>query len=237
MSEEVARIRYDDIFTTDSSDYHILEHAACSIKDVPGGIVEIGTRTGGSARKIIDRLVEMDDAKDRYMFCIDPYGNVELPVTNANLTLHYPDQKFDVMKGDPLSYEHSLNARFDYTNDMRNLVVPALYAYAYAHNINFQFFIMEDSEFFEKFKYGVPVYNQFKGFINKYALVFFDGPHTTEIVNTETNFFLNRCDVNSVFVYDDVWMYDHNLIEEKLFRNGFFCLQKSIYKASYIKKT
>lgn len=231
---EIIRINPDEIFNTDSRDYHILEHAAKCIKNTEGAVVEIGTRQGGSARIIIDALKENEDT-DRSMFCIDPYGNIELAVTNINLSLHYPDQNFGI-EGDPLSLTEGKHVRFDYTNDMRNQTVPALYAYAFSKGINFQFFFLEDTEFFKLYKKGVPVYNEYKSIVNKYAFVFFDGPHTNEAVQTELDFFLPRCGEGAVFVFDDIWMYDHNKFETLLFENGFLSLQKSLIKASYIKK-
>jgi hypothetical protein len=81
----------------------------------------------------------------------------------------------------------------------------------------------------------VPVYNDFKKIEDKYAMVFFDGPHTNEIVKHETEFFITRTNSGSVFVYDDIWMYDHDAIEQYLLSNGFMILNKGMIKASYKK--
>jgi len=228
----VIRFNDDEVFGTDSQEYEILYNAAKKIKGVDGAVVEIGTRRGGSAKLIIDALVEQNDT-NRSMFCIDPYGNIEVEITNINASIHYPG-KFQV-NGDPMSKEESFVTNFDYTNDMRNRIIPSLYYYAYQRGLNFTFFCLEDHEFFKRYADGVPVYNEVKKLENKYAFVFFDGPHTNEAVEEEINFFLDRSDVGSVFVFDDIWMYDHDKFEKILFDNGFEILEKKNIKASYHK--
>lgn len=227
----VIRFNTDEVFGVDSQEYEILYNAAKSIKGTEGAIVEIGTRRGGSAKLIIDALVENNDNK-RSMFCIDPYGNIEIECTNLNMSIHYPGTK---VSGDPSSKEITAPYRFDYTNDMRNRTIPSLYYYAYQAGLNFTFFCLEDTEFITRYSDGVPVYEQFKKIENKYALVFFDGPHDNPSVELETKFFTERSNVGSVFVYDDIWMYDHDAIEKHLFENGFEILEKKNIKASYQK--
>jgi len=223
----------DDIFTVDSQEYEILHNAALKVKGVEGAIVEIGTRRGGSAKIIIDALVINED-NDRSMFCIDPYGNIDYVQTNKSLSVHNPEV---ALEGDPTSTEITQAIKLDYTNDMRNQIVPSLYFYAYKAGLNFTFFCLEDSEFFDRYADGVPVYDQNKKIEDKYAFVFFDGPHNTEVMVEEVNFFITRCNIGSVFVFDDIWMYDHDVsIESILLDNGFEILEKKNVKASYIKK-
>ena len=223
----------DDIFTTDSSEYEILHNAVLKIKGVDGAIAEIGTRMGGSAKIIIDTLVANDDT-DRSMFCIDPFGNIDLEITNINASIHYPG-KYQI-EGDPMSKDNSFKTKFDYTNGMRNYIIPALTYYAYARISNFNFFCLEDYEFFKRYDDGVPVYNEVKSIINKYAFVFFDGPHTNEAVKEELEFFEKRSVIGSVFCFDDVWMMDHDrIVEEYLFERGWEVLEKGKIKASYKK--
>jgi len=227
----IVRFNLNDVFSTDSSEYEILHNAVLNCKDVPGAIVEIGTRRGGSAKIIIDALESNSDT-DRSMFCIDPYGNIEIECTNLNLTNHYPHVE---KEGDPLSTELTKPLRFDYTNTMRNRVIPSLYYYAYSKGINFTFFCMEDTEFFKRFSDGVPVYNDYKNIENTYAFVFFDGPHHNEAVDAETKFFIERSSVGTIFVADDIWMYDHDRFERMIYNNGFALLEKGNIKASYRK--
>jgi hypothetical protein len=228
----IIRFSDEEVFATDSSEYEILINGALGIKDVKGAVVEIGTRRGGSAKMIIDALVQNNDTR-RNMFCIDPYGNIEIECTNLNMTVHNPDRKIE---GDPNSKEITSPQRFDYSNDMRNRIIPSLYYYGYSKGINFQFFCLEDTEFFKRYHDGVPTYNDTKVIENKYAFVFFDGPHDNVTLDLETHFFIPRSSDGAVFVFDDIWMYDHDKYEQLLFDAGFSLLEKGKVKASYKKK-
>lgn len=230
----VIRLYTHEVFQTDSQEYDILFNAAKAIKGTEGAIVEIGTRRGGSAKIIIDALVENTDT-DRSMFCIDPYGNIEIECTNLSTTIHNPDRP---TQGDKMSKQITSKQRFDYHNStMRNVVIPSLYYYAYNAGLNFNFFCLEDTEFFARYSDGVPVYDQVKTIQNSYAFVFFDGPHDNESVDKEIEFFITRAPIGAVFVFDDIWMYDHDeSVEQKwLFQNGFEILEKKNIKASYKK--
>lgn len=229
----IIRIETDEVFTTDSLEYDILVNAVPKVKDIEGAIVEIGTRRGGSAKMIMDAFVENEDT-NRSFFCIDPYGNIELECTNLNLNRAYAEANIE-LEGDRDSKAISRPVRLDYTNDMRNSVIPALYQYAYSKGFNFNFFCLEDTEFFQRYADGVPTYDTIKRYNNRYAFVFFDGPHTNKAVLEETEFFIRRSTKGSVFVYDDIWMYDHHLVERRLFSNGFEVLEKKDIKASYVK--
>ena len=231
----------DAMFECDSREYEILFNAALNIKGVPGAVVEIGTRRGGSAKLIMDALVTVGDAA-RSMFCIDPYGNLDYVQTNKSMHVHNLGVQMGVnsaevieITGDPLSMELTAPTKLDYTNAMRNDIIPSLYYYAYQQGLNFTFFCLEDSEFFARYANGVPVYDNGKKIEDQYAFVFFDGPHTTEAVMYEVEFFLTRCPIGAAFVFDDIWMYDHDKVEQILLAHGFGVFEKKIVKASYIK--
>ena len=230
----MAIIRFSDeeVFETDSQEYNILQNGAAAVKDVPGAAVEIGTRRGGSAKMIIDAI--KDGIPNRPMFCIDPYGNIEIKITNINLTHHF-QVPADQLVGDPLSKEIGYNAKLPgwYDNNMRNRIIPSLYYYAYQNNINFHFFCLEDTEFFNRYSDGVPIYQEYKQICNEYAFVFFDGPHDNESMENEVKFFLARTVVGSVFVFDDVWMYSHDLIHNYLLSNGWEVIEQGSVKISY----
>lgn len=231
----MAIIRFSDeeVFGVDSQEYEILVNAVAHVGHTPGAIVEIGTRRGGSAKLIIDTLVNTHN-NNRAMFCIDPYGNIDLDITNINASIHYPG-KYEV-EGDPMSKDVKFPTKFDYTNDMRNRIIPSLYYYAYNAGLNFTFFCLEDTEFFDRYSTGVPVYDEEKKLVNEYAFVFYDGPHTNEAVITEISFFSLKSPIGAVWVFDDIWMYDHDMIEKDyLFANGFEVLEKKNIKASYVK--
>ncbi|MFM7857463.1 MAG: class I SAM-dependent methyltransferase, partial [Flammeovirgaceae bacterium] len=92
---------------------------------------------------------------------------------------------------------------------MRNRTIPSLYYCAYQAGLNFTFFCLEDNEFFKRYGDGVPVYDQYKKIEDKYAFVFFDGPHTNEAIEMELDFFLERTVPGSVFVFDDLHTHMH----------------------------
>lgn len=228
----IIRFNTEEVFGTDSQEYEILVDAANQIKEIPGAVMEIGTRRGGSTKIIMDTLASNHNA-DRSFFCIDPYGNIEVSCTNLNMTVHYPGTQ---VQGDPNSKEITSTQKFDYNNSMRNRVIPSLYFYAYSLGFNFTFFCLEDTEFFKRYADGVPVYNNGKTLENSYALVFFDGPHTTPEVMAETEFFVARSVIGSVFVYDDEWMLDtDNVVIPFLQKNGFEPLKRGKVKGSYVR--
>ncbi|WP_313674310.1 class I SAM-dependent methyltransferase [Mycolicibacterium sp.] len=224
---------HSGMFTTDSLEYEILQRAVWEIKGVPGAIVEIGTREGGSAKLIIDTLVSEGDTR-REMFCIDPYGDLDFPMANRAITRFNLEAE---LRGDPDSVHESVALKLGYDNSMRNKIVPALYWYAYRAGIDFTLFFLEDTEFFERYADGVPVYNDGKRLVNEYSFVFYDGPHTNEAVDRELAFFIPRTHVGSVAVFDDIWMMDHEgVAEEKwLLPNGWELIEKGEQKASYRK--
>lgn len=230
----IIRLSDEEVFGVDSQEYDILVNAAKNIKGVEGAVVEIGTRRGGSAKMIIDALESIGET-NRPMFCIDPYGNIDLEITNINASIHYPG-KYQV-EGDPMSKDASFKTKFDYTNDMRNRIIPSLYYYAFQRGLNFTFFCLEDHEFFKRYADGVPIYEEQKKMINQYAYVFFDGPHTNEAVDEELDFFLKRDTKGTTFVFDDIWMYDHDKFEKIMFDHGYEILEKRDIKASYHKTT
>lgn len=233
----MAIIRFSDeeVFGTDSQEYEILVNAVANVGQTPGAVVEIGTRRGGSAKMIIDTLVATNN-NNRSMFCIDPYGNIDYPYTNKGLTLHYGPNA--VKEGDPEDADSTTPIKLDYDNEMRNRTIPSLYYYAYNAGLNFTFFCLEDTEFFNRYADGVPVYDEYKTLESEYAFVFFDGPHDNKSLNVECEFFVKRAPVGAVFVFDDIGMYEHDKIVEEnwMFANGFEILDKGVTKASYIKR-
>jgi hypothetical protein len=202
----------DIMLNENGRDYHVLVDAAKAIKGVEGMTVEIGLREGGGSKNIIDTLIQNSDL-GRTHIAIDPYGHIEYRLKD-NETVTY-----------------------DYHNDMRNRTIASMYAYIQNKNINFLFFPLEDSEFFIRFSDGVPTYSdKSKRMETKYALVYFDGPHTTQDTFDETQFFMARAVPGSIFVYDDIeGYYDHEYIKKHLFQNGWIERMRSTTKNSYIK--
>lgn len=193
---------------TDSADYHVLHNAVMGIKDVRGMVCEIGTRRGGSLSLIVNAL-ELNKDTNRTVVFIDPYGNIEYA-----------------------SHDNRV-VRLDYTNQMRNETLAALYLRFVDTPVNLVPMIMEDTEFFKRFFDGVPVYNDHKEILRDYALVFFDGPHDVASLSTEIEFFNARTPVGGVWVFDDIMYYDHDVIEDQVFKMGFEPVEKTTVKASY----
>jgi hypothetical protein len=195
---------------TDGIEYEILADGIMGVKGVPGLICEIGTRRGGSARIIVDSLLHVGDT-GRTLVLIDPYGNLDYPMTDTWKT------------------------KFDYTNSMKKDAIRDLYVYTHDKDVDLAFFCMEDTEFFKRFADGVPVYNDNKFLVNQYAAVYFDGPHDTESVIKEVDFFAKRTPAGATFIMDDMTHYAHDLVEKHLFSLGFEELRKGKCKATYIK--
>ena len=228
----IIRFNTDEVFDTDSSEYEILVEAVDAIK-VSGLIVEIGTRRGGSAKLIIDGLAKNNNT-NRTMICIDPYGNITMDSTNHNVTLHYPGQ-YNI-QGDPHSKDETIPLRYDYTNTMRNRIIPSLYYYAFQAGLNFSFQCLEDIEYFKRYHDGFPVYDNEKTIVNEYAFVFFDGPHNNIALTNEVMFFADRSKSGTVFVFDDEWMYDSNKIDDILNNRNFELIRRGNIKSFWIKK-
>ncbi len=196
----------------DSSQYQVLQNAASAIKNVSGMTCEIGVREGGGSKYIIDGLMEAKDF-GRTHVCIDPYGNIEYTAKEGSIV------------------------KLDYTNAMRNRCIKDLYEYTLDKNVNLLFFVLEDTEFFDRYSEGVPSYNENKKTEYKYALVHFDGPHDVASIMREIRFFEERTDPGAMFIFDDVvGYYDHDVIDEYLLQTGWELKERSPPKASYIKR-
>jgi hypothetical protein len=195
---------------TDSSEYHILTNAVALVKNVDGFTCEIGVREGGSTLAILETL--RTSKQNKIHIAIDPFGNIE--------------------------YKHweKKTERLDYTNVMKNRMLKNLYAYCDKNNCEVLFFPLEDTEFFAKYADGVPIYNQYKQVINKYALVFLDGPHTTELVKNEFDFFKDKIPVGGAIVFDDIYQYPHMAnLDNYILSNNFKMVEKGNCKISYQK--
>lgn len=197
----------NSIIEGDSAEYEILRTAANSVKHLKGLTIELGVRLGLGSAVIMDI-----NPNDKLHVAVDPYGNIE-----------YADDKHGTF-------------RSNYTNELRNECLYGLSEWVYREKKNFLFLVLEDTEFFKRYADGVPVYNETKQIINEYSLVHFDGPHTTDAVKTEVEFFDPRLQVGGIFVFDDIDLYDHDAIEKMLLTdNKYVVFQKGNRKASYRK--
>lgn len=197
------------ILACDGKDYSVLINACTYVyKNCDEGIcIEIGTRKGGSAKLIVDSLLSKFP-----LICVDPYGNLD----------YYYDDKYPLEKR-------------DYTNSMRDIYIPELIKYASAKNTNLVYLCIDDSSYYESFKSGFPIFDNIKKVHDKYALVYYDGQHTTRHVDDMVSFFKNRMCKNGIIVIDDMRSIDSEYIVKRLMFAGFSIHEESRDKWSFVK--
>jgi hypothetical protein len=67
-------------------------------------------------------------------------------------------------------------------------------------------------------------------------MVFFDGPHTTQLVRAEFDFFNTRIPCGGTIVFDDIDQYPHmEQLDGYIRANGFAMLEQGVCKISYVK--
>lgn len=195
----------------DSEDYRLLQDGVKLSAAVDGFTCELGVRRGGGSGVIMRAISQF--CPDKVHVAVDPYGNIE--------------------------YEHKEGevVRLDYTNKMKLECLKNLYAYSDLINVPVLFFNLEDTEFFERYKDGIPVYNSVKSKKNKYSFVHFDAAHAHLPLLMEINFFKDRTPEGGVWAFDDVQgYYDHDAIEEHVLSLGFVLIEKTNRKALYQKR-
>ncbi len=190
----------------DSKEYEFFDEAIKLLKNPIGVSVEIGVRRGMGTKCIIDAYKKYHPNTKIYHLGIDPYGNI-------------------------LYRTHEGNAacKLDYTNKMKQEALLAIIKdYPEFILIN-----LEDTEFFKRFVDGYPVYDQEKKLLSQYETIHFDGPHDTNSVMKEVEFFINRRPKQCVYIFDDIYNYDIKKIGEYLIYNGFKEIKKGERKAIY----
>ena len=114
-----------------------------------------------------------------------------------------------------LKYQHYDNHEpltYDYTDDMRDRMIQDFEPY----RSKFHFCNMTDKKFMvDNPGYGV-----------EYALVHFDGPHTTKDVLTEAIYFAHRSTSFARFIFDDYPKYNMQLISDCLKPFGFSVMEQ-----------
>jgi hypothetical protein len=108
-----------------------------------------------------------------------------------------------------------------------------------SHNYpEFNLVNLEDTEFFNKFSDGYPIYNKKKTLINTYDFVLLDGPHDTQSILNEMKFFIKRASEQQLIMIDDVASFDLDLIENEVTPyNYFVCYEgeKKVMFNNFIK--
>ena len=183
----------------DSKEYEFFDEAVKLLKNPIGVSVEIGVRRGMGTKCIIDAYRKYHPGIKLKHLGIDPYGDIIYRTADSDL-----------------------GGRLDYTNKMKQeALLDLIKEYP-----EFNFINLEDSEFFKRFADGYPVYDNEKKLLTQYEMVHFDGPHDTESVMKEVNFFLDRKPKQCVYVFDDIDTHDIDRIGEHLIWNGFKEIKK-----------
>jgi hypothetical protein len=194
----------------DSLEYEFFDEAIQLLKNPIGVSVEIGVRRGMGTKCIIDAYRKYHPSIQLKHLGIDPYGNILYRTSDND-------------KG----------GRLDYTNKMKQDALLAIIK----EYPEFNFINLEDSEFFKRYADGYPVYDFEKKLLTKYETVHFDGPHDTESVMKEVDFFLNRRPEQCVYIFDDIDTHDIDKIGEHLIWNGFKEFKKGKRKAVFINES
>ena len=194
----------------DSLEYEFFDEAIQLLKNPIGVSVEIDVRRGMGTKCIIDAYRKYHPSIQLKHLGIDPYGNILYRTSDND-------------KG----------GRLDYTNKMKQDALLAIIK----EYPEFNFVNLEDSEFFKRYADGYPIYDFEKRLLTQYETVHFDGPHDTESVMKEVDFFLDRRPEQCVYIFDDIDTHDIDKIGEHLIWNGFKEFKKGKRKAVFINES
>jgi hypothetical protein len=194
------------MITGDSREYEFFDEAIKLLKNPIGVSVEIGVRRGMGTKCIIDAYRKYHPSIQLKHLGIDPYGNILYRTSDKD-------------KG----------VRLDYTNKMKQEALLAIIK----DYPEFNFINLEDSEFFKRYADGYPVYDFEKKLLTQYETVHFDGPHDTESVMNEVNFFLKKKPKQCVYIFDDIDTHDIDKIGKHLINHSFKEFKKGERKAVY----
>ena len=193
----------------DSTEYELISEEISKLNLDPVVLTcEIGLRRGLGSKTIMDAIISRGTEHYRHI-AIDPYGNLKYQ--------HYDDKP-------PYTA--------DYTDSMKIETLYDLVKYK-----EFAFFEFPDTYFFETMSKGYPISIDGNTYLkDKYTVVHLDGPHTTNAVNHEINFFIRQMEEESLIILDDHKTYNTKTIDWSLEKIGFKRTKegerKLIYKRS-----
>ena len=200
------------MITGDSLEYNLLAKWTDQLNVVSTDFIttlEIGVREGYSSNVICEIIKQ-----PHVHIGIDPYGDIDYKHIDQKegYVAYWIDNNKQPIKNPDGSFK-----RPTYPNSMKET-----FNKNFAHHQKTVLFQLEDTEYMNAFGNGVPIYyNGKKKLVNKYDLVFFDGPHTTEAVMREAAWFADRSRKGTRFIFDDIDTYRMDLIAHALTFDGF----------------
>ena len=194
----------------DSSEYHLItKHIGKLNIDRATLTCEIGLREGLGSKIIMDAVREHKPNLYKHV-AIDPYNNLSYE--------HY-DNEGSVVAG--------------YTEEMKQKTV----SYLYQNYPEFDFYHMTDDYYFKTMGDGhqLGLFNNMMLF-GLYKVVHFDGPHTTEAVIQELNFFIPRSETKALFIIDDYKDLRMGIVDMLLLTYNFKVVEEGENKIIYQKE-
>ena len=194
----------------DSSEYHLItKHIGKLNIDRATLTCEIGLREGLGSKIIMDAVREHKPNLYKHV-AIDPYNNLSYE--------HY-DNEGSVVAG--------------YTEEMKQKTV----SYLYQNYPEFDFYHMTDDYYFKTMGDGhqLGLFNNMMLF-GLYKVVHFDGPHTTEAVIQELNFFIPRSETKALFIIDDFKDLRMGIVDMLLLTYNFKVVEEGENKIIYQKE-
>ena len=194
----------------DTSEYHLItKHIGKLNIDRATLTCEIGLREGLGSKIIMDAVREHKPNLYKHI-AIDPYNNLSYE--------HY-DNEGSVVAG--------------YTEEMKQKTV----SYLYQNYPEFDFYHMTDDYYFKTMGDGhqLGLFNNMMLF-GLYKVVHFDGPHTTDAVIQELNFFIPRSETKALFIIDDYKDLRMGIVDMLLLTYNFKVVEKGENKIIYQKE-
>ena len=194
----------------DSSEYHLItKHIGKLNIDRATLTCEIGLREGLGSKIIMDAVREHKPNLYKHV-AIDPYNNLSYE--------HY-DNEGSVVAG--------------YTEEMKQKTV----SYLYQNYPEFDFYHMTDDYYFKTMGDGhqLGLFNNMMLF-GLYKVVHFDGPHTTDAVIQELNFFIPRSETKALFIIDDYKDLRMGIVDMLLLTYNFKVVEEGENKIIYQKE-
>jgi hypothetical protein len=194
----------------DSSEYHLItKHIGKLNIDRATLTCEIGLREGLGSKIIMDAVREHKPNLYKHI-AIDPYNNLSYE--------HY-DNEGSVVAG--------------YTEEMKQKTV----SYLYQNYPEFDFYHMTDDYYFKTMGDGhqLGLFNNMMLF-GLYKVVHFDGPHTTDAIIQELNFFIPRSETKALFIIDDYKDLRMGIVDMLLLTYNFKVVEEGENKIIYQKE-